>query len=611
MSYYKYAERDADSQINWAEVGKGISDMLAETNRIRQEKKDAIDAASREFENAVANAPQGQNQDVNNFTNKFAHNVMNQERIDMQLLKSGQMPLEKYTLRRQNRVDGTNQLFDLSKLYQQEYSKKMEGVLSGELQAMNIFNMKTAEGYGDFNNSEAVVDALGDGRINIGLYENKIIDGKTVKVLSKNIAPVNVVRGKILQSVPTFKVEDATTATVKGFGARKDVLYQAATTAGAGSITELMGPDFLATKNDPTTQKIVNDMNEAIDDQISSYFANPYNLSSVLTQNTGKYGAESFTFDKDEAAKDKSKILVKVDENTGMTTMDIDSPNYKAQYDEAKSWVRTNILSKIDQERNIKPTSQLDETAEARAKAEAKYRPKTAEENERADMEKDAENFALNTSYILTGTDAQKAQGMAYMRARGADIISNPPGKPAGNYIRTKQGLVAFESTGDKIAALRGITGALLTATGATFPEDMVVNKAKGKLGQNFNTSYSGTGATVDIDTETTKKITKATNVNLFTEQNSNDTAATLKRELGKIPGIKITQSSTGKFKATKRNKIIISKPGAEDLIINSNETGADAELQAKNLKDWLTANLTTEDKQALVGETSSGNQAP
>lgn len=593
MSYYKYAERDADSQINWAEVGKGISDMLTETNRIRQEKKDAINAATRQFEDDLSNAPQGQNQDINNFTNKYAHNMMNQMRIDEQLLKSGQMPLDKYTLRRQNYVDGTNQLFDLSKLYQEEHKKKMEGVNSGELQAMNIFNMSTVEGYGDFNNSEAVIDSMGDGRVNIGLYENKIIDGKTVKVLSKNVAPVNVIRGKILQNIPTFKVEEATTSTVKGFGTRKDVLYQAATLSGAGTITELMGPDFLATNTDPTTQKIVKDMNEAIDDQIGSYFANPYNLTSVLTQNTGKYSSDSFTFDKDEAAKDSSKILVKVDPNTNMTTIDKDGPNYKAQYEEAKDWTRTNILSKIDQERGIKTTAQnqLQEK-----------RPKTAEENARTDMEKDAENFALNTSYILTGTDAQKAQGMAYMRARGADIISNPPGKPAGNYIRTKQGLVAFESTGDKEAALRGITGALLSATGATFPEDMVVNKAKGKLGNNFNTSYTGTGATVDIDTEVKKRVSAAANVDLFTAQNSNDTKAILDQELGAIPGIEIVAQGGG---WNKGNEITINKPGAETLVINSNEKGTVAANQAKRLKDWLEANLTDEDKQALAGETT------
>lgn len=595
-TYYKYAERDADSEINWTQVGKGISDMLAETNRVRQEKKDAIDAATRQFEQDLSNAPQGQNQDINNFTNKYAHNMMSQMRIDEQLLKSGQMKLEKYTLRRQNYVDGTNSLFDLSKLYQDEFKKKMDGVNSGELQALNVFNMGMVEGYADFNNSEAVIDSLGDGRVNIGLYETKIIDGKTVKVLSKNIAPVNVIRGKILQNVPTFDVEAATDATVKGFGTRKDVLYQAATLSGAGSITELMGPDFLATKKDPTTQKIVSDMNDAINDQIDSYFKQtPYNLTSVLTQNLGKYGSESFTFDKDEAAKDANKILVKVDANTNMTTLDEDGPNYKAQKEEASAWVKTNMLSKIDQERSIKTTAQnqLQER-----------RPKTAEENARTDMEQDAENFALNTSYILTGTDAQKAQGMAYMRSRGADIIANPPGKPAGNYIRTKQGLVAFESKGDKVAALRGITGALLTATGATFPEDMVVNKAKGKLGKVFNTKYTGTGATVDIDTESAKKVSKVTKVSLFTSQNSAKTAATLKEELGKVPNLKIVAEGgatlTNPFGG---NKITFTKPGAETLVINSNESGATAERQAENLRNWLTNNLSDDDKAALAGQ--------
>lgn len=384
---YKYAERDADSQVNWAEVGKGLSDMLAETNRIRQEKKDAIDAATREEQNNLANAPQGQDQDLNNFTNKFAHNAMEQSLIDEKLLKSGQMPLEKYTLRRQNRVDGTNTLFSLSKLYQDEFKTKMEGVTSGELQALNIFNMSTLEGVANFNNSEAVIDSLGDGRVNIGLYETKTIDGKEVRVLSKNIAPVNVWKNRILQNIPTFDVEAETTATVEGFGTRKDVLYKAATLSGAGSITELMGPDFLATNPDPTTQKIVNDMNDAIDKQIDSYFSNPYNLTSVLTQNTGKYGSDSFTFDKDEADKDPNKILLKINPTTQMGEMDEDGPNYKTQKEEATNWVRTNMLSKIDQERNIKTTSQnqLQETEEQRQRAIDKYRPKTGEDTKPED----------------------------------------------------------------------------------------------------------------------------------------------------------------------------------------------------------------------------------
>jgi len=422
---YRYAERDADSQINWAEVGKNITDMLAETNRVRQEKRDAIDAATREEQNNLANAPQGQDQDLTNFTNRFAHNAMQQSLIDEKLLKSGQMPIEKYTLRRQNRIDGTNTLFELSKLYQDEFKTKMEGVASGKLQALNVFNMSSLEDVVNFNNSEAIIDSLGDGRVNIGLYENKIIDGKEVRVLSKDIAPVNVWRNRIIQNIPTFDVEAATSETVKNFGTRKDILYEAATLSGAGTITELMGPDFLATKTDSTTQKIVSDMNDAINDQISSYLT-PYNLTSVLTQNTGKYGADSFTFNKEEAANDKTKILLKLNPTTQMGEMDDEAPNYKAQYDEAKDWIKSNMLSKMDQERSIKTTSQnqLQESAATRAYWDNYYKQKEVDKTKPVKGAEILKIYGIGNKgkKVLTGI-TQALQNAIVTKVKGIDSV--------------------------------------------------------------------------------------------------------------------------------------------------------------------------------------------
>jgi hypothetical protein len=136
----------------------------------------------------------------------------------------------------------------------------------------------------------------------------------------------------------------------------------------------------------------------------------------------------------------------------------------------------------------------------------------------------------------------------------------------------------------------------------------MVVNKAKSKLGKNFNTTFSGTGATLDVDTEAKKRTSAATKVDLFTSQNSDDTAKVLQEQLGAIPGISIVAEGGGAFKG---NKITITKPGAKTtLIINSNEKGRVAQSQAEALQRWLDTNLTTADKQALAGETT-GNKAP
>ena len=46
-SYINYAEKQAASQINWAEISKNLSDTLYKEAEIRQEKKDAIDKATR------------------------------------------------------------------------------------------------------------------------------------------------------------------------------------------------------------------------------------------------------------------------------------------------------------------------------------------------------------------------------------------------------------------------------------------------------------------------------------------------------------------------------------------------------------------------------------
>jgi hypothetical protein len=56
-SYINYAEKQAASQINWAEISKNLSDTLYKEAEIRQEKKDAIDESSRKFGQELNEAP--------------------------------------------------------------------------------------------------------------------------------------------------------------------------------------------------------------------------------------------------------------------------------------------------------------------------------------------------------------------------------------------------------------------------------------------------------------------------------------------------------------------------------------------------------------------------
>jgi hypothetical protein len=401
--YYKYVARDADSQINYAEIGQQAVDMLQNWNDTREAKKEAYKQASRESVNNLMDAPQGKNQDANNFINNYAHDMINQKMADKDLFERGMMSERDYTLRMQNQMDGTKQLFQIQKLYQDNFETTMQGIQDGTLQSgINTFNMSTVEGYGDFNNSKATINPE-DGSVGIGLMENRIVDGKTVRVLSKNIAPVNVIRGKILQKVATFDVDNKTTNFVKNLGDIKDAAYRSASTARAGSITEYTGYEFIKNLKDPIDRKIAQNFSDAINDQVGYYLTNPYNVTSVLTENLGKYDSNSFTFDKDLADKDPNKILLKIDPNTQMGTLDSTGKNYKSQLDEASGYVRTQILSKMDAERKISTTSQLqDQSAEWKA--------------DRADKNKEASTAASMLGKLWYGDDKVAGSAVDYFK---------------------------------------------------------------------------------------------------------------------------------------------------------------------------------------------------
>lgn len=396
---YKYVQRDADSNINWAEVGKSLSDVLLETNRVREEKKTAIDQSIRESLNNLANSPQGINQDVNNFLNNYTSDMSAQILLDKKLLQSGQMDLKDWTLRQQNYKDGTDQMFNLSKTYQEKSKEIMDGIDNNEIQsALGFYNMGTIEGFTNFNNSRATINSIGDGKVSLALMENKIIDGKEVRVLSKNNMPVNVLLGQIHNQPKKFDVEGTTAATAKAFGTRFQAVYKAASTAGAGTITELLGIESM--KKYPKLKPIVDEMNKAIKDQVDSNLSNPLNVISVLGENTGNYSSESFTYDKDEAAKDPKKILLTIDPRTQTATMDENAPHYKKQYEEAAAWVKTSLMSKLDSEAKISTTGQLS----------AQYAPEYVADNNAKLKENINVATMIGTLYAgSTSADIQKA----------------------------------------------------------------------------------------------------------------------------------------------------------------------------------------------------------
>jgi hypothetical protein len=161
---YKYVEREVEDQINWAEVGSNLTGILKEENRVREEKKGAIDAATRQYSEVLNSTPTGQNTKLNKFALNASADLQEQMLMQERLLKSGQLSPREYTIMRQNLTDGTDQAFSLFENYNAEYDIRMARMKTNQpygdqASIIESWEMELMEGFGNFNESKLVINS--------------------------------------------------------------------------------------------------------------------------------------------------------------------------------------------------------------------------------------------------------------------------------------------------------------------------------------------------------------------------------------------------------------------------------------------------------------------
>lgn len=583
---YKYAEREADSYVDWSAIGKGLTDVLNTEAQIRRDKIKTIEDQNIEDINTLENAPQGQFQDANTFTNNFAHDMKAQTIIDKRLLEKGLLSERQYTLKRQNRLNGTNTIFDLQKKYQEVFDKRMEGIQSGDLQALNIANLKMIEQFKDFSQSKAIINPL-DGTVNIGMMAPNPKTG--VLELTKDVMPVSVAMGKISTEIKAFKVDDAINKSVAAFGDRKDAIYEAATITGAGTITELTGIDALNKyPKIARFQNAITEFNKAVDGTIAGYFSNKYNLSSVLTQNLGKYNEDSYTYDKAEADKDPSKILLKIDKGTQLPVLDESSKNFSAQKKEAEGWVRNQIMNRLDSERKVSTTAQS-----SQLRGEEEWQAK------RRDEKQDASNLAEQIGNIIKGSSTDVTGALKYFAGLGVPIRRTTK----AIFVTQKQAdgttkeIPYYFSESGKLANPLKFGKSLISAVNAKgVREDYVADELKRFINPNtaINTVSQGSGyaRTRDVKTAFAQKVNnEIATPDLFLKKDKFATIAELKKRLSGVKGLTIESVPSTSYSLTggRSGNDIVIKYGKDVVNINSNQDNeTDANQQKNNIVDFL-----------------------
>ena len=584
MTYYKYAEREANSQINWAEVSKGLSDTIIQVDKDRQAKKAAIDAATREDMTKLANGPKGENTTASEWTINYANDMMNYRLSLDKLLKSGQMKLSDYQVAAQNSVDATNLVFTLAQEYQDQYKVVMDRSRSGESSRLEPELAALNESFANISNTVPTINST-NGMVYLSTPEAGE-DG--VQKLGKNYVSLQALRNRVNSKINAYNLGEGISA--------------ATSTLGKNTITELGKTSFRRTGviteiTDPTLRDTYTKWEAAT---IESIMADKNQLASVLADNmninprSGKpYTA---TYSKEEFDNDLVGDMILMENRNGSGVI---TPKFKEeQIKDAEAYIKSQMTSYIDKTAEKSVFQEPDVYRPSQAEIDASNAVKKSKEsgNMLAKLYSgDSAEIQSAVDYFngLSDVDAVKrtADGVVVTLSNGnTDIIKfkNPDGtlKTQADFIRSASKLLVGDDA-DLSAVLKGAVGTGKKAFNTTGSASAAVqkNEAATPLSpQQKAKNYISAAITPDMINKT-----------------ESEAVPLLLASLTKL-GFDAEESGTGSY-------VTIKAPGSKDKAGASKEfslnDGPDAAAKVRqSIVDFVTANLGQE---ALLNADQAG----
>lgn len=295
-SYYGYADRTASSEVNWAEIGKNLTDTLKEEARIREDKKAQIDEATREFGKKLSESPSGENTGINGFTLDYADQASQMMLMQERLLKSGMLKLNQYSLVRQNLKDSTDRIFNISTEWQAFSKAIAEGQQpGGDGSLIELENAKDFEGLFNLSNTKSYIDPT-NGMVSIAKTKKVMRDGK--EVIEMDGDPNNYYSVSELSNFLKTRIKkyDYAADTAKLASSAADYTLATMKKAGRGRNGEIISIEDA--RQNPDYQKW-------LDDSVNSLLTNPQSKASLLVDRMGY----TTTFSKEDFDANPKAIL--------------------------------------------------------------------------------------------------------------------------------------------------------------------------------------------------------------------------------------------------------------------------------------------------------------
>lgn len=377
-TYYKYAERDASSQVNWSEITSNMVNSLKAAEAIRESKRQAIDEATAELSLTLSEAPQGDHRGLNEFAMTYANNAQQMRLMQDKLLKSGQLSLKDYNIGRANLTEGTTQLFNLGKKYQAIYSDRMKKFQDGTTSQLDADMLARLEGFANFSNHEAYINPT-NGQVSIGKLVEKDVAGKKVVTMDRtpgNFTTVQQLNFSLSQEILKYQLDDLDTEVAKF------------------ADTYLTTDGLYRTIDDVRQMK---DFDLMVNDMVQSQVQVPNGVASILKDYVGGYNT---VFNKKD--QDENSILMIEDPSqpgSGKMIMDVTSEMGKKQKAKAEEFLRRHIDKQLGRKETQKePTPERESDKTARLKRE------------------EEDNQTSNVGKLMTGTETDMTTLTEYFR---------------------------------------------------------------------------------------------------------------------------------------------------------------------------------------------------
>ena len=336
---YKYQERDLDSQVNYADVGLGISNLITDQLATRKAKKEAYDDQVREYEKYAKQFPTGEDVGVNSWTSAYSTDMTQKTLEQYRAFKNGQVSERDHIEYMANMKNSTESMFNVSQVFQDAYALKMERMNSADpnkrSQGLEPWLMEQNENYLNYADTKPVIDKYGQVQLTRKDKDGNIEYLTPEQLNNRSNAKYNY-----------FNSDAELTRMEAGLGNEMIQTLRAATVGKVGSIQDIQDKAVKA------------GFDKAVDDYINSLDA-PINISSVLTNDIGGAYINNFTYSIDEANADPNKILLKVPKGReGNPEPDFASTeNGKKQEIAAKEWLKRQLIEKIDRKIGVDQTS--------------------------------------------------------------------------------------------------------------------------------------------------------------------------------------------------------------------------------------------------------------